>query len=111
VIEVLGEDYVRTANAKGLAKSLITRRHVMRNALLPVTTTICLQTGALLSGAVLTESVFAFNGIGSYLFNAISALDFSVLQGFILFIALIYSIVNLIVDLLYGVIDPRMRTT
>jgi peptide/nickel transport system permease protein len=111
VIEVLGEDYVRTANAKGLAKSLITRRHVMRNALLPVTTTIGLQTGALLSGAVLTESVFAFNGIGSYLFNAISALDFSVLQGFILFIALIYSIVNLIVDLLYGVIDPRMRTT
>jgi peptide/nickel transport system permease protein len=111
VIDVLGEDYVRTANAKGLAKSLITRRHVMRNALLPVITTIGLQTGGLLSGAVLTESVFAFNGIGSYLFNAIGSLDYSVLQGFILIIALVYSLVNLIVDLLYGIIDPRIRTS
>ncbi|QGN31685.1 ABC transporter permease [Microlunatus sp. Gsoil 973] len=111
VIDVLGEDYVRTANAKGLAKSLITRRHVLRNALLPVITTIGLQTGALLSGAVLTESVFAFNGIGSYLFNAIGSLDYSVLQGFILIIALVYSLVNLIVDLLYGIIDPRIRTS
>jgi peptide/nickel transport system permease protein len=110
VIEVLNEDYVRTAQAKGLAQSLITRRHVLRNALLPVTTTIGLQTGALLAGAVLTESVFAFNGIGSYLFDAISGLDFAVLQGFILFIAVIYAVVNLIVDLLYGVIDPRLRT-
>ena len=77
--------------------------------MLPVTTTIGLQTGALLAGAVLTESVFAFNGIGSYLFDAISGLDFAVLQGFILFIAVIYALVNLVVDLLYGVIDPRLR--
>ena len=70
VIDVLNEDYVRTAQAKGLSQSLITRRHVLRNAMLPVTTTIGLQTGALLAGAVLTESVFAFNGIGSYLFDA-----------------------------------------
>ena len=110
VIDVLNEDYVRTATAKGLAAGLITRRHVLRNAMLPVSTTIGLQTGALLSGAVLTESVFAFNGIGSYLFDAISGLDFAVLQGFILFIALIYALVNLAVDLLYGVIDPRLRT-
>jgi peptide/nickel transport system permease protein len=110
VIDVLNEDYVRTATAKGLAPGLITRRHVLRNAMLPVSTTIGLQTGALLSGAVLTESVFAFNGIGSYLFDAISGLDFAVLQGFILFIALIYALVNLAVDLLYGVIDPRLRT-
>lgn len=109
VIEVLNEDYVRTANSKGLAKSLITRRHVLRNAMLPVTTVIGLQAGALLSGAVLTESVFAWNGIGSYLFQAISNLDFAVLQGFIIFIALVYALVNLVVDLLYGVIDPRMR--
>ena len=88
---------------------MITRRHVLRNAMLPVTTTIGLMTGALLAGAVLTESVFAFNGIGSYLFDAISSLDFVVLQGFILFIAVIYAVVNLIVDLLYGVIDPRLR--
>lgn len=110
VIDVLNEDYVRTARSKGLAPLLITRRHVLRNAMLPVTTTIGLQTGALLAGAVLTESVFAFNGIGSYLFDAISGLDFSVLQGFILFIAVIYALVNLVVDLLYGVIDPRLRT-
>jgi peptide/nickel transport system permease protein len=110
VIDVLNEDYVRTATAKGLAPGLITRRHVLRNAMLPVSTTIGLQTGALLSGAVLTESVFAFNGIGSYLFDAISGLDFAVLQGFILLIAVIYALVNLVVDLLYGVIDPRLRT-
>jgi len=110
VIEVLHEDYVRTARAKGLAPSLITRRHVLRNAMLPVTTTIGLLTGALLAGAVLTESVFAFNGIGSYLFDAISGLDFVVLQGFILFIAVVYALVNLVVDVGYGVIDPRLRT-
>jgi peptide/nickel transport system permease protein len=110
VIEVLHEDYVRTARAKGLAPSLITRRHVLRNAMLPVLTTIGLLTGALLAGAVLTESVFAFNGIGSYLFAAISSLDFVVLQGFILFIAVVYALVNLVVDIGYGVIDPRLRT-
>lgn len=108
-LEVLGEDYVRTATAKGLAQSLITRRHVLKNAMLPVITTIGLLTGQLLSGAVLTESVFAFNGIGSYLFDAIGNLDYAVLQGFILFIAVIYALVNLLVDLLYGVFDPRMR--
>jgi len=110
VLDVLHEDYVRTATAKGLAPGLITRRHVLRNAMLPVVTTIGLQTGALLAGAVLTESVFAFNGIGSYLFDAISNLDFVVLQGFILFIALIYALVNLAVDVGYGVLDPRLRT-
>ncbi|WP_432558276.1 ABC transporter permease [Granulicoccus sp. GXG6511] len=109
VLEVLGEDYVRTATAKGLAQALITRRHVLKNAMLPVVTMIGLLTGQLLSGAVLTESVFAFNGIGSYLFEAISTLDYAVLQGFIIFIAVVYAVVNLIVDLLYGVFDPRMR--
>lgn len=109
VLEVLGEDYVRTATAKGLAQSLITRRHVLKNAMLPVITTIGLLTGQLLSGAVLTESVFAFNGIGSYLFESISNLDYAVLQGFILFIAVVYALVNLVVDILYGVFDPRMR--
>lgn len=109
VLEVLGEDYVRTATAKGLARGLITRRHVLKNAMLPVITMIGLLTGQLLSGAVLTESVFAFNGIGSYLFDAIANLDYAVLQGFILFIAIVYAVVNLVVDLLYGVFDPRMR--
>lgn len=111
VLEVLNEDYVRTAVAKGLKQRVITFRHILKNALLPVVTTIGLQTGALLSGAVLTETVFAFNGIGAYLFDSISNLDFAVLQGFILFIALIYATVNLIVDVAYGVIDPRMRVS
>ncbi len=111
VLEVLGEDFVRTAESKGLARSVIRSRHVLRNALLPVVTTIGLQTGLLLSGAVLTESVFAINGIGSYLFTAISQLDYAVLQGYILFIALIYALVNLTVDVLYGVIDPRVRVS
>lgn len=111
VADVLNEDHVRTARAKGLAAGTISRRHVLRNALLPVVTTIGLQAGLLLSGAVLTETVFAFNGIGSYLFTAITRRDYPVLQGFILFIAVLYCLVNLLVDVLYGVIDPRVRTS
>ena len=111
VAEVLHEDYVRTAESKGLARSTISRRHVLRNALLPVVTTIGLQAGLLLSGAVLTETVFNFNGIGQYLFEAIGQRDYPVLQGFIIFIAIVYSLINLVVDLLYGVIDPRVRAS
>jgi peptide/nickel transport system permease protein len=111
VAEVQNEDYVRTAEAKGLSSSVISRRHILRNALLPVVTTIGLQAGLLFAGAVLTETVFAFNGVGQYLFEAISTLDYPVLQGFILFIALIYASVNLAVDVAYGVIDPRVRVS
>ena len=89
----------------------MSRRHVLRNALLPVVTTIGLQAGLLFSGAVLTETVFAFNGIGQYLFDAISSRDYPVLQGFILFIAIIYALINLVVDVAYGVIDPRVRVS
>ena len=110
VAEVMNEDFVRTAEAKGLSRSTISRRHVLRNALLPVVTTIGLQAGLLFSGAVLTETVFAFNGIGQYLFEAIGQRDYPVLQGFIIFIAIVYSLINLTVDLAYGVIDPRVRT-
>ena len=111
VAEVMGEDYVRTAISKGLAPKLVNRRHILRNALLPVVTTIGLQTGLLLSGAVLTESVFEFQGIGGYLFLSISQRDYPVVQGYILFIALIYSMVNLAVDVSYGLIDPRVRVS
>ncbi|HEY1133929.1 MAG TPA: ABC transporter permease, partial [Nocardioides sp.] len=111
VAEVLDEDHVRTARAKGLAAATISRRHVLRNALLPVVTTIGLQAGLLLSGAVLTETVFSFNGIGSYLFGAITDRDYPVLQGFILFIALIYCLINLLVDVLHGLVDPRVRVS
>ncbi len=111
VSEVLNEDYVRTAESKGLSSRLISRRHVLKNALLPVVTTIGLQAGLLFSGAVLTETVFAFNGIGQYLFTAIGQRDYPVLQGYILFIAVIYALINLLVDLAYGVIDPRVRVS
>ncbi len=109
VIEVQGADYVRTARAKGLKAPRLRRRVVLRNAMLPVATTIGLQVGLLLSGAVLTETVFAFNGIGSFLADAVFDLDYAVLQGFILFIAVVYALANLAVDISYGVIDPRMR--
>jgi peptide/nickel transport system permease protein len=109
VLDVVNEDYVRTANAKGLAVSTVRRRHIIKNALLPVSTTIGLQTGLLLSGAVLTETVFAFGGVGSALYDALFARDFAVLQGFILLLAIVYVLVNLLVDVSYGLLDPRVR--
>ncbi len=109
VLDVVHEDYVRTAEAKGLLARTVTRRHILRNALLPVVTVTGLQVGLLLSGAVLTERVFAFPGIGSFLYEAISHRDYSVIQGFILVIAVLIVLVNLLVDIAYGVIDPRVR--
>ena len=109
VLDVVNEDYVRTADAKGLARRTITGRHVLRNALLPVVTVIGLQIGLLLSGAVLTETVFAFPGIGSFLVDAITNRDYAVVQGFILVIAVVIVVVNLLVDISYGLIDPRIR--
>ncbi|MET1033739.1 MAG: ABC transporter permease [Arthrobacter sp.] len=109
VLEVMNADYVRTARAKGLTEKTIRNRFILRNAMLPVTTTIGLQLGLLISGAVLTETVFAFNGIGRFLRDAIFTLDYPVLQGFIIFIAILYSLINLLVDVSYGFIDPRVR--
>jgi peptide/nickel transport system permease protein len=109
VLDVVNEDYVRTAEAKGLTTAVIRRRHVLRNAMLPVTTTIGLQLGLLLSGAILTETVFAFPGIGQEIFNSIVNHDYAVLQGAILVIAVLFVLVNLLVDILYGVLDPRVR--
>jgi peptide/nickel transport system permease protein len=109
VLDVQNEDYVRTARAKGMSPGIVDRRHVLRNALLPITTIIGLQVGLLLSGAVLTETVFAFPGMGTWLVEAIRNRDFPVLQGGILFLAIIFVFVNLIVDLSYAVINPRIR--
>jgi peptide/nickel transport system permease protein len=109
VLEVLNEDYVRTARAKGMTGPVVNRRHVMLNAMLPVTTVIGLQTGLLLSGAVLTENVFSWPGMGTYLYNAVNQRDFPVLQGGILFLAVIFVLINLLVDLSYGLLDPRIR--
>ncbi len=109
VLDVQNEDYVRTARAKGLSPLTVDRRHILRNALLPISTIIGLQTGLLLSGAILTETVFAFPGMGSWLRDAIFNRDYAVLQGGILFLALIFVLVNLIVDISYAIINPRIR--
>ena len=109
VLDVQNEDYVRTARAKGLPPLIVDRRHVLRNAMLPVSTIIGLQTGLLLSGAVLTETVFAYPGMGSWLRDAIFNSDYPVLQGGILFLALVFVLVNLVVDLSYAIINPRIR--
>jgi peptide/nickel transport system permease protein len=109
VLDVQNEDYVRTARAKGLAPLTVDRRHVLRNALLPVSTIIGLQTGLLLSGAVLTETVFAYPGMGSWLRDAIFNSDYPVLQGGILFLAIVFVLVNLLVDISYAIINPRIR--
>jgi peptide/nickel transport system permease protein len=109
VLDVQNEDYVRTARAKGVAPLTVDRRHVLRNAMLPISTIIGLQTGLLLSGAVLTETVFAFPGMGSWLRDAIFNRDYPVLQGGILFLALIFVFVNLLVDVSYAIINPRIR--
>ncbi|GAB48072.1 ABC transporter permease [Mobilicoccus pelagius] len=110
VLDVLDEDYVRTAEAKGLTQGVVRNRHVLRNAMLPVVTTIGLQIGALLSGAVLTEKVFAFPGIGDALAKSFEMRDYAMLQLLIMAAAAVYVFVNLVVDLLYAVIDPRVRT-
>ena len=109
VLDVQNEDYVRTARAKGLPPRTVDRRHVMRNAMLPVTTIIGLQVGLLLSGAILTETVFAFPGLGTWIQAAIENRDYPVLQGGILFVGIIVVLVNLVVDLSYGLLNPRIR--
>ncbi|MGB5734390.1 MAG: nickel ABC transporter permease [Thiohalocapsa sp.] len=108
VLEVLGEDYVRTARAKGLSESAVLRRHALRNAWLPVLTLVGLQLGGLLGGAVITETVFAWPGVGSLLVESIQARDFPVVQGCVLLISLVYVLVNTLTDLAYVWLDPRI---
>lgn len=109
LLEVLGLDYVRTARAKGLRERTVVLRHATRNALLPVVTIVGLQLGGLLSGAVLTETTFNLTGVGRTVYEAITGRDYVVIQGFTLIVAFIYVFVNLIVDLSYGFLDPRVR--
>jgi peptide/nickel transport system permease protein len=109
VLDVQNEDYVRTARAKGLPPITVDYRHVLRNAMLPISTIIGLQVGLLLSGAVLTETVFAFPGIGSWLVDAIKARNYPVIQGGVMFVAIIVVFVNLLVDVSYGILNPKIR--
>jgi peptide/nickel transport system permease protein len=109
LLEVLGEDFVRTARAKGLSEVQVIWRHAMANAWLPVATLLGLQLGALLGGAVVTEVVFDWPGIGSLMIEAIQKRDYPVVQGCVLFISFAYVTVNTLTDLMYGLIDPRIR--
>jgi ABC-type dipeptide/oligopeptide/nickel transport system permease component len=109
LLEALNQDYIRTARSKGLAERLVVFRHGMRNAMLPVVTIIGLNFGFLVAGAVLTETVFGLTGIGRTLFEAITARDYAVVQGVTLVTAVAFVVINLLVDLFYGVLDPRIR--
>lgn len=109
MLEVLNQDYIRTARAKGLAERIVINSHALRNALLPIITIIGLQLGGLLSGAVLTETIFSWPGVGKWLFDSIVARDYPIVQSVTLIIAMIYIIVNIGVDVLYTLVDPRVR--
>jgi peptide/nickel transport system permease protein len=110
LIEVLREDYIRTAISKGISQRRVLVRHALRNALIPLITIIGLLFGTLLSGAVIVEAVFAWPGIGSLLINAVQERDYPLIQGIILLIAVIFVTINLVVDVLYAVVDPRVRS-
>lgn len=109
LLDVLGRDYVRTAHAKGVPEKRVVSEHALGNALLPVVTILGLQMGALLSGAVLTETVFGLSGVGRMLVEAIFARDYPVVQAFTVMIAVSYVAINLLVDLSYTYLDPRIR--
>ncbi|MFE1625948.1 ABC transporter permease [Brevibacillus reuszeri] len=109
MLEVMRADYVRTARAKGLAQFWVVYKHALKNAMIPVLTVIGLQTGLLLGGAVLTETIFGWPGVGRYIFTAIGNRDYPVIQSGILVIATIFVLINLLVDLLYAYVDPRIK--
>jgi len=109
MLEVLHEDYIRTVRAKGLPRVQVIVVHALRNALIPVITVVGLQVGLLLSGAILTETIFSWPGVGNWLIHGVQSRDYPVVQGGILLIATIVITVNLLVDMLYGVINPRIR--
>jgi peptide/nickel transport system permease protein len=109
MIDILGMDYIRTARAKGLVERLVVTKHAFKNALLPVVTVVGLQTGSLLAGAILTETIFAWPGMGRWIVNAIIARNFPVVQAGVLIFALVFIAVNLLVDISYGWLDPRVR--
>jgi len=108
MLEVLRQDYIKTAKAKGLSQFMVIFKHALRNALIPVVTTIGLQFGVLLGGAILTETIFAWPGVGKWMYDAVMQRDYMVIQGGTLFIAAIFIVINLCVDVLYAIINPRI---
>jgi peptide/nickel transport system permease protein len=109
VVDVLNEDYVRTANAKGLPSNVVDNRHVLRNAMLPVVTVIGLQLGLLLGGAILTETIFGWAGVGKWIYDAVLTNDYLIIQSGVLLLAIIFILVNLLVDISYAFLNPRIR--
>jgi peptide/nickel transport system permease protein len=109
MLEVMHEDYVRTARAKGVVPWRVVSKHALRNAMLPTITVIGLQVGLLMGGAIITETIFSWPGIGLYAYNSISSRDYASIQGVVLYGALLFVLVNLIVDVLYAILDPRVR--
>ena len=109
MLETLNADYIRTARAKGLSKGSVNIKHALRNAMLPVSTVIGLQFGSLLGGALLTETVFAWPGIGKFAVDCVLKSDFPVVQGIVLLVAVIFVIMNLVVDIVYAYLDPRIK--
>ena len=109
MLEVLSRDYIRTAEAKGLRQATVVLHHALRNALLPVLTVVGLQVGSLLAGAILTETIFSWPGIGRWVYESIGARDYAIVQGASLFIAVVVVVVNLATDLLYAAVDPRIK--
>jgi ABC-type dipeptide/oligopeptide/nickel transport system permease component len=110
MLEVLSQDYIRTARAKGLAEFVVTARHAVRNALVPIVTVVGLQVGGLLGGAVMTEAVFAWPGVGTLVLESILKRDYPVVLAALIMVATAFVLINLLVDLLYGYLDPRVRT-
>ena len=109
MIEVLDKDYIRTARAKGLKKSRIIFIHALKNAMIPIITTIGLQAGGLLGGSILTETVFSISGIGRLVVDSVKTRDYPVILGGVMFIALVYSIISIIIDILYGFLNPQIK--
>lgn len=109
MLEVMNEDYVRTARAKGVVPWRVVFKHALRNAMLPTITVIGLQAGLLMGGAIITETIFSWPGIGLYVYNSISARDYASVQGVVLYGALLFVLINLLVDILYAILDPRVR--
>ena len=109
MLDILRQDFIRTAKSKGLSKRIVIYRHALKNAFIPVITIIGLSFGFHLGGSVLTETIFSWPGLGRYIVNALLVLDYPAVTGTTLFIAFVYSLANLVVDISYAVLDPRMR--
>ncbi|MFW5636890.1 MAG: ABC transporter permease, partial [Thermodesulfobacteriota bacterium] len=111
MLEVVRQDYIRTARAKGLSERDVIMRHALKNALIPIVTVIGLQFGYLLGGAVLTETIFAWPGIGNWILNAVYARDFNAVQGGTMLVATVFVLINMVVDILYAMVNPRIKVS